>query len=71
MALAQVVRTLRLDRSFTYGGSGGIHPCQLCRETHGSRMSIVMERVEVDLRRKAGSVPKSGRPEGSRLDREG
>ena len=29
--------------------------------------SVVMEPIEVDLRRKAGSVPKSGRPEGRRL----
>ena len=31
----------------------------------------MMELIEVDLRRKSGSVSKSGRPEGSRLEREG
>ena len=33
-------------------------------------MSAVMGQIEVDLRRKAGSISKSGRPEGSRLERE-
>ena len=34
-------------------------------------MSVVMGLIEVDLRRKAGSISKSGRPEGSGLEREG
>ena len=59
MRLLRVERKPRLVRSFTFGGSGGIHPRQSFRETHGSRYleSVDRDRAEGPL----------GEPEGGRL----